>query len=338
MRPVLGLLLLLAPALFARDPFPADYTPSPCVTPEVAERVGKTFPQSEISQIAAMRGYDVGQEWVDSHWQELSDALRPIWAKAATCYVTNANDNLFCNDIAHVEAFAVCNRYPEGSKDREKCVFAMTAIVAGQDHNSKEAWTALRSCAEQNRPAGERTLEWWLEPQTFGPGYPGFFQVFAIDRETRVPVQGLLKIQSTQQIYADDVPNGLPTTHYRVPWKRIQLARVPNAQGHRDVVPPEVRIEAPGYRVESFRLPVEVPVLKLTMTPAKLKRGKNTVTITAVDAATGKPVEARVMGGQHVLGKTNEPFEVEVTGKRPEIWVTSLYDRYSDVVVSPADK
>jgi hypothetical protein len=72
--------------------------------------------------------------------------------------------------------------------------------------------------------------------------------------------------------------------------------------------------------------------------PSKLKRGKNTVTITARDAATGTPVEARVMGGSSVLGKTNVPFELEIVKgqKRPEIWVTSLYDRYNDVVVVSA--
>jgi len=332
MHPILGIFLLLA-----REPFPADYKPSPCATPEAVARVGKTFPQSEIAQIAALRGYDVGQEWVDAHWKELTAALQPIWAKATTCFVTAANDNLFCNDVAAAEAFAICNRYPEGSKDREKCIFTMTAILAGQDHNSKEAWTGLRACAGQQKPAQERTLEWWLTPESFGAAYPGHFTVYAIDSETRVPVQARLHIQTTQPIYADDVPNGLPTTFYKVPWKP-KLFRVPNAQGHRDVVAPEVRIEAPGYREVTFRLPVAVPVMKVEMKPAKLKRGKNTVTITAVDAATGKPVEARVMGGQRVLGKTNEPFELEITGKRPEIWVTNLYDRYSDVVVVPAEK
>jgi hypothetical protein len=81
---------------------------------------------------------------------------------------------------------------------------------------------------------------------------------------------------------------------------------------------------------------VQVPVMKAEMKPAKLRRGKNRVTITAVDSVTGKPVEARVMGGERVLGKTNEPFELEITGKQPEIWITNLYDRYSDVVVAPA--
>jgi hypothetical protein len=103
-------------------------------------------------------------------------------------------------------------------------------------------------------------------------------------------------------------------------------------------VAPEVRIEAPGYRVESFRVPVEVPVMKVTMKPAKLKRGKNSVTITAIDSITGKPVEARVMAGEIVAGKTNAPFQLEISGKRPEIWITNLYDRYSDVVVAPAEK
>lgn len=330
MKSILGALLLLATT---REPFPADYVPSPCATPAAIAAAGRTFRQSEISQIAALRGYDVGQEWVDAHWKELSEGLRPIWAKAATCFVTGANDNLFCSDVAAAEAFALCDRY--SGTEREKCIFAMTAITAGQDHNSKEAWTALRDCAAQHQTAGERTLEWWLVPATFGADYPGHFNVHALDRETRVPVQARLHIQSAEPIFADDPPSGLPTTFYKVPWKP-RLVRVPNAQGHRDVVAPEVRIEAPGYRTETFRLPVEVPVMKVEMKPAKLRRGKNSVTITAVDAVTGKLVEARVMGGERVLGKTNEPFVLEISGRQPEIWVTNLYDRYSDVVVAPA--
>lgn len=338
MRPILALLLLVAPAVLARDPFPADYQPSPCATPEAITRVKRTFPQSQMSQIAVLRGYTVSQEWVDLHWNELNEALAPIWAKTTTCYVTASNDNFFCNDLLSEESFGICNRFPEGSADREKCIFTMTAILGGQDHNSKEAWESLRSCATANQPAGERTLDWWISPATFDEAYPGYFQVFATDSETRVPVQGRLHIQSTQQIYADDVPNGLPTTSYKVPWKKPQFVRVPNAQGHRDVIAPEVRIEAPGYKTVTFRLPMTASAMKVEMKPAKLKRGKNSVTVTAVDAVTGKPIEARVMGGQHVLGKTNVPFEVEVTGKRPEIWVTNLYDRYNDVVVAPGEK
>jgi hypothetical protein len=337
MRTILGLLLLLATPLSARDPYPDDYTPSPCATPEAIARVAKTFPQSQIHDIASMRGADIGQEWVDAHWKELSEGLAPIWAKIATCYTTAGNTNLFCNDAAMPAAFGICNRYPEGSRDRERCIYSMTAILHGQDLNSKAIWTELRNCAAAKHPASqdERTFDWWLVPETFGDGYPGHFTVYAIDSETRVPVQARLILESTVPIYSEDSADGLPTTFFKVPWKP-KLVRVPNAQGHRDVLPPAVTIQAPGYRIITFRLPMTVPSMTVTMTPAKLRRGKNSVTITAVDATTGKPVEARVMGGQHVLGKTNVPFELEVTGKAPEIWVTNLYDRYNDVVVAPA--
>ena len=334
-----GILLLLAPALLAREPFPADYTPSPCVTDAATDRVGTTFPQSQISDLAALKGYDVGQEWVDAHWAELTTALRPLWAKTATCYATPGNDNLFCNDVIQPAAFAVCNRYPEGSVDREKCIFTMSAILFGQDDQSKPVWTELQNCGAAKRTNEERPLDVWIEPARFDDSYPGHFTVFAVDRETRVPVRARLWFDTAEIVYADDVPNGTPTTFYKAPWKP-KLARVPNAQGHRDVVPPTLRVEASGYRTEKLQLPMEVSVMKVKMTPpaSKLKRGRNTVTITAVDAATGEPVEARVMGGELVLGKTNVPFQLELKrgAKRPEIWVTSLYDRYNDVVVAPA--
>ena len=41
-----------------------------------------------------------------------------------------------------------------------------------------------------------------------------------------------------------------------------------------------------GQEKVAFRLPVDVPVMKVAMKPAKLKRGKNTVTITAVESGT----------------------------------------------------
>jgi hypothetical protein len=78
----------------------------------------------------------------------------------------------------------------------------------------------------------------------------------------------------------------------------------------------------------------------LTMSPKTLKRGNNTVTITARDSVTGKPVNARVMGDDRVLGKTNQPFVVEWKKGQPspEIWVTSLYDIYDDAVLFPKTK
>jgi hypothetical protein len=72
----------------------------------------------------------------------------------------------------------------------------------------------------------------------------------------------------------------------------------------------------------------------------KLKRGKNKITVNAIDVMTNKPVELRVMLGETILGDTNKPLEFEVKKgeKRPEIWATSLFDKYSDVVVAPAEK
>jgi hypothetical protein len=337
------LLLLLAPAalgqIAAKRPFPDDYKPSPCAA---RDKVCKSFPQSQLAEIAAFRGFDIGQEWIDAHWKELMASFEPLCQKMATCFSTPGNDYLFCNDMLEAEARPTCNRYPEGSTDREKCTFFMSAYLQGIDRNSKPAWRAMQDCAIAQRPAGERTFDYWMEPARIDASYPGRFTVYVLDSETRVPLQANINVLGLKKtLRSEDVPNGQPTAFYAVPYK-LQLVRVPNAQGHQDVAPPEVQIVAPGYEMQSFRLPIDVPMMKVEMTPAlaKLKRGKNTVTITAVDAATGQPIEARVMAGATVLGKTNVPFELEVVKgqKRPEIWVTNLYDRYSDVVVAPAEK
>ncbi|MCI0479423.1 hypothetical protein L0Y59_02660 [Candidatus Uhrbacteria bacterium] len=335
----LAILLVLAfPALAqSRQPFPDDYEPSPCAS---AAPVCKTFRQSQFADIAALRGFDIGQEWVDAHWSELSEALAPSCAKIATCFATNGYT--FCNDIVSAEVFATtCNRYPEGSVEREKCSFFVRTYLFGHDRNSPEPWKKIQDCAKAQPATGERTLDWWISPATIGPDYDGSFRVYAIDGETRVPVLARLHMDVKPKVYATDAPNGLPSTFYAVPWKP-KLVRVPNAAGHRDVVPPEVSIEAEGYKPVSFRLAMDVPQMTVRMDPdpSNLKRGRNTVTITASDAVTGEPVEARVMGGSAVLGKTNVPFELEIVKgqKRPEIWVTSLYDRYSDVVVAPPEQ
>jgi hypothetical protein len=341
MHRTLAILLVFAAPLLAqpRQPFPDDFKPSPCAS---AAPVCKTFKQSQFHAVAALRGLELGQEWVDAHWKELSEALAPACAKIATCFATN--HFTFCNDVVFDEVYATtCNRYPEGSVEREKCGFFVLTYLTGHDRNSREPWEKIQECAKAQPPAdGERTFEWWMSPATIGADYPGHFYVYTIDSETRVPVTTRILMDVKQPIYATEVASGLPTSFFKVPWKQPKLVRVPNAEGHRDVAPPEVRLEAPGYKTVTFRLPMDVPkmTVKMSPDPSKLTRGKNTVTITAVDAATGEPVEARVMGGHAVLGKTNVPFELEVVKgqKRPEIWVTSLYDRYSDVVVAPAER
>lgn len=345
MRPLLVILVLLSPSALAdsamRETFPADYKPSPCADPA---KVCQSFNQSQMAGIAALRGFDIGQEWVDAHWKELTEAIQPSCAKVASCFAAPNSEFTFCNDILRDEVYRVCNRYPEGSTDRTKCDFYIRTFWAGHDRKSKQAWKDAQECGagQASASAAERTFEHWIVPARIGASYQGSFVIYAIDSETRVPVRARLHIDSKERIYAEGPADGHPTTFFPVPWKP-KLVRVPNAAGHRDVLPPEVRIDAPGYKSVTLRLPVEIPtmIVKMSPPPAELKPGKNTVTIVASDAATGEPVEARVMaGGYAVLGKTNEPFELEIIRgkKRPEIWVTSLYDRYSDVVVVPGRK
>lgn len=336
MTRLLTLLILLAPAALGREPFPADYKPSPCARPAC-----QSFPQSQIAEVAALRGWDVGQEWVDAHWSALMAGMEPVCAKLATCLATPCNDPIFCNDVIAVEAHRICNRYPEGSKDREKCTGAMSAYLRGVDSNSHKVFEEAQSCLRRQPPrTGERTFEYWITPERIGPDYAGHFTVYAIDSETRVPVKADVFVEGKTILHAES-QTGSPMTFYQVEWKP-RFVRAPNAQGHSDVVAPLVRIEAPGYRTETFRMPVDVPkmIVEMNPPPAKLKRGRNSVTVTALDSVTGKPVEARVMGGEIPLGKTNVPFELEWKKgeKRPEIWVTNLFDRYSDVVVAPAEK
>lgn len=340
MRRTLALLLFLATPLLAqtREPFPADYKASACAS--VAE-VCKTFNQSQFAEVAALRGFDIGQEWADAHWAEMTEALAPSCAKIAACFATPNNDFTFCNDVVFEDVFATaCNRFPEGSRDREKCSFFIRTYMFGHDRNSSAPWKKMQECAKAQPSTAERTFEWWMVPATIGPDYKGSFTIYTLDTETRLPIRARVLLNVKGTLYAPDSPDGLPTTFYPVPWKP-KFVRVPNAQGHRDVASPQVRVEAPGYRAVTLDLSMTIPTMTITMDPdpSKLKRGKNKVTITARDTATGAPIEARVMGGQSVLGKTNEPFDLEIVKgqKRPEIWVTSLFDRYSDVVVAKAE-
>jgi len=345
MRPLLAILILTALPILAeapvREPFPADYKPSPCADPS---KVCQSFNQSQFAEIAAIRGFDIGQEWVDAHWKELTEAIRPICAKVANCFAAPNSEFTFCNDLLREEIYKVCDRYPADSTDRTKCDFFIRIYWAGHDRHSKEPWSEAQACLTAQAPAipVERTLDHWVVPASFGPDYKGSFVIYAIDSETRVPVRARLHLETKERIFAQDSADGLPTTFLRVPWN-VKLQRVAAANGHQDVVPPLVRIEAPGYKTVTLRLPVEVPrmIVEATPPPAKWKPGKNTITILARDASTGEPVDARVMsGGYTILGNTNQPFELELVRgqKRPEIWVTSLYDRYSDAVVAPAGK
>ncbi len=338
----LALLLVLAlPALAqTRQPYPDDYKASPCAN---AAPVCKSFPKSGFADVAMKRGWDISADWVFAHWDQMTEALAPSCAKIAACFAVPGNTFQFCNDVLSDEVYnTTCTKlFPEGP-DRQKCEYFVRTYLVGHDHNSRPPWQKIQDCAKtQTVASGDRTLVWWMVPATIGPDYTGKFTVYAYDSETHIPVRARVHLDVPEIIYAPDSVDGQPTAYTPVPWK-AKFVRVPNAQGHRDVAPPLMHLEAQGYTPVTHQLVMNVPVMNVTMTPepSKLKRGKNTVTITATDAATGAPVEARVMGGTAVLGKTNVPFELEIAKgtKRPEIWVTSLYDRYSDIIVAPAEK
>lgn len=330
---ILILSLLLAPLTLAqpREVFPSDYQPHPCGS---GEEACVSFERTKMGGVAALRAWELDQAWVNAHWDELIAALRPACAKLGTCFSTPGNGWLFCNEAVRNDMYSVCDRYPSGSTDNRQCFFFVRIYFVGLGLNSKPAWAKMNACGVEAASPGERTFETWMVPDKIDADYEGSLTIYAIDTETRVPVYARVIIPSETPIYATDVPDGKPTTFYSVKWTP-KLVRVPAANGHRDVAPPEVRIEAPGYRTVTMAMPMTVPKMIVEMHPAKLAPGKNTITIAARDAVTGAPVEARVMGGSAVLGRTNEPFVLELAkgAKPPEIWVTSLFDAYSDVVV-----
>lgn len=339
MKIQLAVLLLIGATLSAgdtprREVFPSDYKPQPCAAP--AEAVCESFAKYKLTDYAtAFRRFDIDGKWVDAHWDEMRATFRPICAKMGNCFTVPGNDWVWCLDLMRDDMLATCNRFPAGSRDRDQCtMFAMTYFIGLGAKTKLHA--EAQSCAAKNPLPGDRTLEVWMSPSTIGPDYNGKLAVYAIDAETRIPVRAVLSIDGLGVLRSTEGP--IPTAGYPVLWE-AKLKRVPNANGRRDVVAPTATLTAPGFKTYTLTMPIDVPKVIVEMTPAKLERGKNIVTITARDAASGKPVEMRVMGGELVLGDTNEPFELEIARgqKRPEIWVTSLYDAYSDAVLLPAE-
>ncbi len=337
MKTTLAVLLLTGATLFAgdvppREPFPSDYKPQPCAPS--AEAVCDSFPMRKITNYAsAFRGFDIDSAWVDAHWEEMRQAFLPLCGKMGNCFTVAQNDWVFCLDMQRTAMLATCDRYPAGSRDRDQCTMFATTYFIGLGAKTELHENAQKCAAET--AAGERTLEVWMTPETIGPDFNGKLTMHAIDAETRIPVRARFSIDSPGSLRSTEGP--VPTTGYESIWEPT-LKRVPNANGHRDVIVPTATFEAKGYQPFTLRMPMTVSKMIVEMSPRadELRRGINTVTITARDAETGKPVEARVMAGEYVLGETNKPLQIEISRgrKRPEIWVTSLYDRYSDVVVA----
>jgi hypothetical protein len=335
MKKTLAVLLLLAMSASAqtrrRETFPSDFKPSPCAP--AVETVCKSFtPVSLRAAAGTYRAFHIDDKWLAAHWQELVAAYQPLCAKMSSCMTVVDNTWQYCRDLLRLEFMAVCNRYPEGSYDHEQC--SMVSVVYHIGFGShEELMKQAHACTAEQPQGPERTLEAWVNPEKIPLDFNGAIDVHAYDAETHIPVRALLEIDSGK-LRSTEGPD--PKTGYPNKWT-ARLKRVPRADGHSDVVLPTLTLKATGYKPLSFKLNMDMPRMNVEMSPSpdQLKVGMNTITVTARDTATGAPVEARVMAGNMVLGNTNKALELELTDRDqlPEIWVTSLYDRYSDVVV-----
>jgi hypothetical protein len=332
------LLLLLATPAFAeapvRESYPNDYKPQSCA-PDTAA-VCQSFPRERLAEYGAtFRGFDIRPDWMKAHWDEQMKLFQPLCAKIANCFTVRDNDWVYCLDLMRSEFLGTCSRFPAGSDDHKQCsMFSLTYYI-GFGARSELHRQAQECVAAQPPASSERTLQAWIEPTTYDKDFNGEMTVYAYDTETHIPVRARLTIDGGE-LRSTEGP--IPTAGYISIW-RAGLAHAPNAQGHRDIVAPTATLQATGYKTLTVPIPIDVPKAVIEMTPAaaKLKTGINTITVHARDAATGAPVEMRVMAGSRVLGNTNGPLKLELRRgtKRPEIWVTSLYDRYSDAVVAP---
>ncbi|MDP9190535.1 MAG: hypothetical protein M3P06_02385 [Acidobacteriota bacterium] len=338
MKKALLLFLLALPALAqsasqipAREAFPSDYTPSPCAADPA--RVCKSIAKDRVFDYGAtLRGFDIKQAWLDGHWDEMLRQFAPLCTKIANCFTVKDNTWVWCIDLMREDFLGTCERFPDGSEDRTQCRMVATVYFIGIANVSDLYKTSQECTAGQN--SGElRTLEAWIQPQTMDLGYDGELTVFAYDAETHIPVRASLSVDAGKVKLTD----GPAKTGTLLGW-RSSLKRVTNAGKRSEIVCPTATLEATGYKPLTIPMPIEVPTAKVEITPpaTQLKPGANTITVTAVDTATGNPVELRVMAGDKVLGNTNLPLRLDLERgkKRPEIWVTSLFDQYSDMVVA----
>lgn len=340
---LLTLSLLVASSALAQEapvppiaPFPDDYQRHASCAPN---DVCKSFDRGKIMTAGhSFLGFAISHEWLNDHYDEMLAYFKPLCAKAATCYTITGSTFQWCNDLLMPDFRAACNRYTKGSWDWNQCSMFVDIWSLGRDQQSMQPWKDAQACNAKTSPFTPRSKPpvIWMVPSKLSIGYKDYIRIFAVDPDTHLPVPARITVDK-QTIYAPTNATGMLWTYY--PWKwPVKFNREPNAEGHRDMVAPMVTIAPDGYPPVSFRMPIEVPKLVVEMTPATLKPGKNTVTVTARDAATGVPVELRVLYGEEIAGESNKPFTLEIQGKRQELWATSLFNRYSDVVVVPAQK
>ena len=347
MKTAAFLILITSTAFAQQHPYneiyPSDYTPSPCASRAACE----SFTQISFEGAAAafmMR--DLDPKWNDAHRDELLESTKPYCVKRATCNSSPGRIWWFCNDIFGQELRATCDvRFDPKTRanDNTQCHTWMDTYANGVDQRGSADWKQSQECLKRIPPAGTaaRQMDWWSKPAMIPADYNnGPIQIYAVDRETHVPVEADISFEG-QIVHGTDAPTGNPTTYYVMKWPR-RLVRVPNAEGHTDVVPVNMTITAPGYETVTTRVPTIVPKMIVSITPASpaWRRGINKITVNATDSLTGKAVEAQVFAGPQTLGFTNKPLDlkVEKKGRHPEVWVYSPFDAYGDVVAAPAKK
>src|SRR5688572_6768633 len=235
MRKLVLLLLLALPAFAdapAREIFPSDYEPSPCA-PDTAT-VCKSFPKERMSSYGGnFRGFNMKQEWVNEHWDEMLAAFTPICAKMGNCFTVEVNDWVFCLDLMRNSFVAECDRFPTDSEDRRQCTWFATTYFIGLGGKTK-LHESVQECVAAQPPSAIRKLEAWLEPNAFAYDFDGQLTAYAYDAETRIPVRAKIAIDGG---VLKAIEGKFPTVGYPVKW-RAGFKRVPNAQGHNDVVAP----------------------------------------------------------------------------------------------------
>lgn len=335
MLPVL--LLLLA----TRDIFPSDFTPSPCAV--AASCI--SFPDSSMKSAGfQFLGLNLDAVWLEKHGGEMKAAMAPLCRKHATCQTYPMNSYMFCDDVLTAEAHTVCDKvFPrdKSASDADQCKAWIEVYLMGVDQNAINSWKTAQACTKAQPPAVHtKPLDVWMSPESIPYDYKGMVTFYSLDSETHVPVLARVLLQN-QVIYAPANPSGESATYYPFPAPfAFKYIRVPNQEGHTDAIPPMITISAPGYPDTSFRLPAVVPKAVVEMTPATLHEGKNDVTVVARDSINQKGIDGRVMMGSDEVGFTNQPITIDVKAgaKRPEIWFKPYLDRYSDVVIVPAEK
>ena len=318
-----------------RVPFPDDFTPSPCALAQTCE----SYDRTQLRNAAfTMLGLSPDGKWFEDHYDQMIKLYAPICRKHATCLATPGNNFLFCDDLLINEYRAVCDRaFPKSASefDNEQCRNFTEIWALGVDMHASAYAKQGQECAHEQGFDAMHTRPpiVWIVPAQIPRDYKGDIYVYAIDPDTKVPVRADIELDK-QVIRAPANPTGKTSTGYPFKWTH-KYNRVKNAEGHEDLVAPTLTLRPDLYPAVTIPMPAPPPKMIVEMTPAKLRAGVNKVVVKARDAETGQPVEARVMLGRDAVGETDQPIEITLPrgAKIPEVWVTSLFDAYSDVVV-----